>query len=45
VNEDFFFRRVVNDEAKAFGFVEKFYCSSIHCVKIKMCYDNFSSQL
>jgi hypothetical protein len=35
VNKDFLFGCVVNDEAKTFGFVEKFYCTSIHCKKKK----------
>jgi hypothetical protein len=30
VYENFLFRGVVNDEAKAFGFIEEFYCSGIH---------------
>lgn len=30
VYENFLFRGIVNDEAKAFGFIEELYCSSIH---------------
>ncbi len=30
VHKDFFFRRVVDNKAKAFGFVEEFYGSTIH---------------
>ena len=30
VNEDFLFSGVVNDESESFGFIEKFYCTSIH---------------
>jgi len=30
VYKDFFFRRVVHNKAKAFGFVEEFYGSTIH---------------
>jgi hypothetical protein len=35
VDENFLFGRGVNDETKAFGGVEKFYCSGIHCKKRK----------
>ena len=35
VNKDFLFSGVVYDEAKTFGFIEKFYCTSIHCKKRK----------
>lgn len=35
VNKDFLFSGIVNDEAKALGFIEKFYCTSIHCKKKK----------
>jgi len=35
VNEDFFFRRVVNDKTKSFGFVEELYSSCVHNRKIK----------
>lgn len=37
VDEDFFLGSGVNDKAKAFGGVEKFYCSGIHCKKRKKC--------
>jgi len=35
VDKNFLFGRGVNDETKAFGGVEKFYCSGIHCKKRK----------
>ena len=35
VHENFLFRGVINDKTKSFGFVEKLYCSSIHCKKEK----------
>ena len=30
VYKDFFARTVLLNEAKTFGFIEKFYCSSVH---------------
>ncbi len=36
VYKDFFFRRVVDNKAKAFGFVEEFYSSTVHYKKLKI---------
>ena len=36
VNKDFLFGRVVYNEAKAFGRVEKFYCSGVHLKEIEI---------
>lgn len=35
VDENFLFGGGVNDKTKAFGGIEKFYCSGIHCKKRK----------
>ena len=34
VNENLFAGAGINDKAIAFGFVEKLYCSSLHCKKL-----------